>query len=37
MKKLLTVAALGMFCISGMAQDAKKDEGFVNIGRINII
>ena len=29
MKKLLTVAALGMFCISGMAQDAKKDEGFV--------
>ena len=29
MKKLLTAAALGMFCISGMAQDAKKDEGFV--------
>ena len=29
MKKLLTVAAVGMFCISGMAQDAKKDEGFV--------
>ena len=29
MKKLLTAASLGMFCISGMAQDAKKDEGFV--------
>ena len=29
MKKLLTAAALGLFCISGMAQDAKKDEGFV--------
>ncbi|MBQ8888000.1 MAG: aminopeptidase [Bacteroidaceae bacterium] len=31
MKKLLTAAALGMFCISGMAQEAKdnKDDGFV--------
>ena len=27
MKKLLTIAAMGMFCISGMAQEAKK-EGF---------
>ncbi len=27
MKKLLTAAALGMFCISGMAQD-NKEEGF---------
>ena len=26
MKKLLTAAALGMFCLSGMAQEAK--EGF---------
>ena len=25
MKKLLTIAAMGMFCISGMAQEAKKD------------
>ena len=28
MKKLLTAAALGMFCVSGMAQDANKEEGF---------
>ena len=29
MKKLLTIAAMGMFCISGMAQEAKdKKEGF---------
>ena len=27
MKKLLTIAAMGMFCLSGMAQEAKK-EGF---------
>ena len=32
MKKLLTAAALGMFCLNGMAQEAKeqpKEEGFV--------
>ena len=29
MKKLLTAAALGLFCISGMAQEANKEEGFV--------
>ena len=30
MKKLLTAAALGLFCVSGMAQDANnKEEGFV--------
>ncbi|MBQ8520280.1 MAG: aminopeptidase, partial [Bacteroides sp.] len=32
MKKLLTAAALGVFCMSGMAQEAKeqpKEEGFV--------
>ena len=31
MKKFLTAAALGMFCVSGMAQEAKdnKEEGFV--------
>ena len=29
MKKLLTFAALGLVCASGMAQDAKKEEGFV--------
>ena len=29
MKKLLTAAALGMFCVSGMAQEANKEEGFV--------
>ena len=31
MKKILTVAALGMFCMSGMAQEAKdqNEEGFV--------
>ena len=29
MKKLLTIAALGLVCASGMAQEAKKDEGFV--------
>ena len=29
MKKLLTAAALGMFCLSGMAQEAKQEEGFV--------
>ena len=29
MKKLLTFAALGLVCASGMAQDAKKDEGFI--------
>ena len=31
MKKLLTAAALGLFCVSGMAQEAKnnKEEGFV--------
>lgn len=32
MKKLLTVAALGLFCTSGMAQEAQKqskEEGFV--------
>ena len=29
MKKLLTVAALGLFCVSGMAQEAQeKKEGF---------
>ena len=28
MKKLLTVAALGLFCVSGMAQEAEKKEGF---------
>ena len=25
MKKLLTIAALGLFCVSGMAQKADKD------------
>ena len=29
MKKLLTAAALGIFCVSGMAQEANKEEGFV--------
>ena len=29
MKKLLTAAALGLFCVSGMAQEANKEEGFV--------
>ena len=29
MKKLLTIAALGAFAISGMAQEAKEKEGFV--------
>ena len=29
MKKLLTAAALGMFCMSAMAQEANKEEGFV--------
>ena len=29
MKKLLTVAALGLFCVSGMAQKANKEEAFV--------
>ena len=29
MKKLLTLAAMGMFCISGMAQEQPKEEGFV--------
>ena len=29
MKKLLTLAAMGMFCISGMAQEEPKEEGFV--------
>ena len=29
MKKLLTAAALGLFCVSGMAQDANKETGFV--------
>ena len=29
MKKLLTAAALGLFCVSGMAQEDKKEEGFV--------
>ena len=29
MKKLLTAAALGLFCVSGMAQDANKEKGFV--------
>ena len=29
MKKLLTAAALGLFCVSGMAQDANKEEGFI--------
>ena len=28
MKKLLTAAALGLFCVSGMAQEANKEEGF---------
>ena len=27
MKKLLTVAALGLVCASGMAQEAEKKEG----------
>jgi len=29
MKKLLTAAALGLFCVSRMAQEANKEEGFV--------
>ena len=29
MKKLLTITALGLFCVSGMAQEANKEEGFV--------
>ncbi len=29
MKKLLTLAAMGMLCISGMAQEQPKEEGFV--------
>ena len=29
MKKLLTFAALGLVCASGMAQEANKEEGFV--------
>ena len=29
MKKLLTFAALGLICASGMAQEDKKEEGFV--------
>ena len=29
MKKLLTLAAMGMFCISGMAQEQPKEVGFV--------
>ena len=29
MKKLLTLAAMGMFCISGMAQEQPKEDGFV--------
>ena len=29
MKKLLTAAALGLFCVSGMAQEANKEEDFV--------
>ena len=29
MKKLLTLAAMGLFCISGMAQEQPKEEGFV--------
>jgi len=29
MKKLLTAVALGLFCVSGMAQEANKEEGFV--------
>ena len=29
MKKLLTLAAMGMFCISGMAKEQPKEEGFV--------
>ena len=29
MKKLLTVAALSLFCVSGMAQKANKEEAFV--------
>ena len=29
MKKLLTAAALGLFCVSGMAQETNKEEGFV--------
>ena len=28
MKKLLTAAALGLFCVSGMAQEADKKDGF---------